>query len=193
MNTFEAVLAVMTGIGLSAACGFRVFVPLLVMSVAAHSGHLELAEGFAWIGALPALIAFSIATALEIAAYYVPWLDNLLDTIATPAAAVAGIIVTAACITDMSPFLRWTLAVMAGGGVALTVQALTATTRGTSTMTTAGAANPLVSTAEVIGSVGVSLLAILVPVLVGVVLLVLAAVVVRRLVLRRRPAAVVAG
>ncbi|HET6442176.1 MAG TPA: DUF4126 domain-containing protein [Phycisphaerae bacterium] len=193
MNAFEAVLAVMAGIGLSAACGFRVFVPLLVMSVAAHSGHLELAEGFAWIGSLPALIAFSIATALEIAAYYVPWLDNLLDTIATPAAAVAGIIVTAACITDMSPFLRWTLAVMAGGGVALTVQALTVTTRGTSTMKTAGAANPLVSTAEAIGSVGVSLLAILVPVLVGVVLLVLAAVVVRRLFLRRRPAAVVAG
>lgn len=193
MNTFEAVLAVMAGIGLSAACGFRVFVPLLVMSVAAHAGHLELAEGFAWIGSLPALIAFSIATALEIAAYYVPWLDNLLDTMATPAAAVAGIIVTAACITDMSPFLRWTLAVMAGGGVALTVQALMVTTRGTSTMTTAGAANPLVSTAEVIGSAGVSLLAILVPALVGVVLLVLAAVVVRRLFLRRRPAAVVAG
>ena len=193
MNTFEAVLAVMAGIGLAAACGFRVFVPLLVMSVAAHSGHLELAEGFAWIGSLPALIAFSIATALEIAAYYVPWLDNLLDTMATPAAAVAGIIVTAACITDMSPFLRWTLAVMAGGGVALTVQALMVTTRGTSTMTTAGAANPLVSTAEVIGSAGVSLLAILVPALVGVVLLVLAAVVVRRLFLRRRPAAVVAG
>ena len=82
----ETLLAISLGIGLSAACGFRVFVPLLVMSVASLSGHLTLAPGFQWIGSYPALVTFSVATFAEIAGYYIPWVDHLLDTIATPAA-----------------------------------------------------------------------------------------------------------
>src|SRR5215475_13958065 len=111
----ETLLSICIGIGLSAACGFRVFVPLLAMSIAALSGHLTLAQGFAWIGSYPTLIAFSVATCLEIAGYYIPWVDHLLDTIATPAAIIAGTIVTASMVTDVSPFLKWTLAVIAGG------------------------------------------------------------------------------
>jgi hypothetical protein len=114
-TTLEIVLSVLVGVGLSAACGFRVFVPLLVISIASKTAHLSLAPGFDWMGSWPALVAFSLATALEITAYYVPWLDNLMDSIATPAAIVAGVIATAACIGDMSPFLKWTLAVIAGG------------------------------------------------------------------------------
>src|SRR5882762_9625453 len=124
----ETVLSLLIGIGLSAACGFRVFVPLLVVSIAAHTGHLKLASGFAWMGSDAALIAFAVATALEIAAYYVPWLDNLLDTLATPAAVIAGTLVTASLATEMSPFLKWTLAVIAGGGVAGLVQGTTVLT-----------------------------------------------------------------
>ena len=90
---------------MSAACGFRVFVPLVVMSIAALTGHLTLAHGFEWVGSYPALVAFAVATCVEIAGYYVPWIDNLLDTIATPAAIIAGTLMTASLVTDLSPFL----------------------------------------------------------------------------------------
>src|ERR1041385_6041987 len=101
----EPVLSFLVGVGLSAACGFRVFVPLLVVSMASSSGHLQLACGFEWMGSTAALIAFATATALEIAGYYLPWVDNLLDTVASPAAIIAGTIVTASLVADMSPFL----------------------------------------------------------------------------------------
>src|SRR5215204_4144976 len=120
--TYEILLSIAIAIGLSAACGFRVFVPCLVMSVAAQAGYLQLASGWEWIGSTPALIAFALAAILEIAAYYVPWLDNLLDTIATPAAVVAGVVATAAVVSGMSPFLTWTLAAIAGGGAAGLIQ-----------------------------------------------------------------------
>lgn len=161
----ETFLSLLVGIGLSAACGFRVFVPLLIASIAAHSGHLKLAAGFAWLGSDAALIAFSLATALEIAAYYVPWIDNLLDTIATPAAIAAGTLITASMVTDMSPFLKWTLAVIAGGGVAGAVQGTTVFTRAISGVGTGGLLNPLVSTLELGGSLIMSTLAIVVPAL----------------------------
>src|SRR5438552_4638510 len=128
----ETLLSICVGIGLSAACGFRVFVPLLVMSIAAASGHLTVASGFQWIGSYPALVAFSVATLLEIAGYYIPWVDNLLDTIAIPAAIIAGTLITASLVTDVSPFLKWTLAIIAGGGVAGMVQGTTVVARGAS-------------------------------------------------------------
>ena len=190
MEIPEAVLSVMLGIGLAAACGFRIFVPLLVMSIAAAAGHLQLSEGFAWIGTWPALVAFAVATTLEIAAYYIPWLDNLLDTVATPAAVVAGVIVVAACVTDMSPYLKWTLAVIAGGGAAGAVQALTVTGRAASTATTGGAANPVVSTVEAGSAAALSTVSVLVPVLAAAVVLTLLGLLVRRIVVRRaRPSA----
>jgi len=161
----EFVLSICIGISLSAACGFRIFVPLMVMSIASLSGHLTLSSGFVWIGTYPALICFAVATIAEICAYYIPWLDNLLDLIATPSAIVAGIIVTASCVTTMSPFLRWTLAIIAGGGIAGMVQALTTLVRGASTATTGGAANPVVSTAEAGGSLVLSSLGIVFPVI----------------------------
>jgi len=160
----ETALSVLVGLGLSAACGFRVFVPLLVASIAARSGHLTLATGFDWMGSDAALIAFGVATALEIGGYYIPWVDHLLDTVATPAAVVAGTLVTASLVTDMSPFLRWSLAVIAGGGIAGTVQVTTVVTRAASTASTGGLANPLVATAELGGSVVTSLMALIVPV-----------------------------
>jgi hypothetical protein len=167
----DIVLSICLGIGLSAACGFRVFVPLLVMSIASLSGHLHLAHGFEWIGSYPALTAFSVATCLEIGGYYIPWLDHLLDTIATPAAVVAGTVAAASVVADMSPFLRWTLAAIAGGGAAGLVQAATVSTRGASLATTGGLGNPVVATLELAGSLVTSLLAIIVPPLVVLLLL----------------------
>jgi hypothetical protein len=185
----ETLTSICLGIGLSAACGFRVFVPLLFMSIASLSGHLQLAHGFEWIGTYPALTAFSVATCLEIGGYYIPWVDHLLDTLATPAAIIAGTIATAAIVTDASPLMKWTLAVIAGGGAAAMVQGTTVVARGASTATTAGLANPVLATAELGGSVITALLAILVPVLLVTVMFVAFVVVGIKLLRRRKSSA----
>jgi hypothetical protein len=159
----ETLIGIAVGIGLSAACGFRVFVPLLVMNLASLSGQLHLSSGFAWIGSYYATIAFSTATIIEILGYYIPWFDHVLDIVATPAAIIAGTVATASIITDMSPFLRWILALIAGGGVAGLVQGTTVVLRAKSSVSTAGMGNPLVSTLELAGSMITAVLAILVP------------------------------
>lgn len=160
----QTLLGIAIGIGLSAACGFRVFVPLLVMNLASLTGHLHLSPGFEWIGSEYATIAFGMATVIEILGYYIPWLDQTLDLIATPAAVIAGTIVTASMVMELSPFLKWTLAIIAGGGVAALIQGTTVALRTKSTALTGGMGNPLVSTAEAIGSMITSLLAIVVPI-----------------------------
>ena len=161
--SMETLLAICAGLGLAAACGFRVFVPLLVMSIAVHAGHLNVSQGMSWIGSTPALVAFSLATALEIGGYYIPWLDHFLDTVATPAAVIAGTIVTASMVTDVSPFLRWTLAVIAGGGIAGTVQGTTVLARGVSLATTGGLGNPIVASLELGGSIFAAIGAVVAP------------------------------
>lgn len=143
------------------------------MSIASLSGHLELSSTFDWIGTWEALIGFGVAAVLEIGAYLIPFLDNALDVIAAPAAGVAGTVLMASSVVEMSPFLKWTLAIVAGGGVAGTVQLFTSATRLASTATTAGLANPAVSVAETGGSAGLSVVAIAVPVLAAVLVVVL--------------------
>lgn len=162
MNTL---LAFFLGIGLAATCGFRVFVPLLGLSVAHHLGVVPLSPGFAWLGSWPATIAFGVATVIEIGAYYVPWLDHLLDVIATPAAVVAGAIVTVSVIGDLSPFVRWPLGVIAGGGVAGIVQGSSVLARGASTATTGGFGNPIVATGELVASIVGTIVSIVLPIL----------------------------
>jgi len=164
----ELALSICLGIGLSAACGFRVFVPLLAMSVAALVGHLGLAAGFEWIGTWPAFACFLTASVLEVAAYYIPWLDNLLDSIATPAAIVAGTIVTAAVMTDMSPLMKWSLALIAGGGAAGVIQTASVALRGTSSLTTGGLANWAVASGELAASVGTAIFSMVLPLLTAV-------------------------
>ena len=160
----DTLLSICIGIGLSAACGFRVFVPPLVMSIASLFGHLTLSPSFEWMGSYTALVVFAVATAIEIAAYYIPWVDNLLDTIATPMAIAAGTFVTASVIPEGDPMLQWTVALIAGGGAAGTIQAFTGIGRLASTMMTGGLGNPLISTIESGGSIILSGLAIAVPV-----------------------------
>ncbi len=160
----ETILSIAMGIGLSAACGFRVFVPFLVINIATLTGYLQLSPDFEWIGSYPATIAFGTATFFEILAYYTPWLDHVLDLITLPAAIVAGTILTASFVTEVSPFLKWTLAIIAGGGTAAITQGATVALRVKSTTLTGGMGNPLISTAEGVGSVITSLLAILIPI-----------------------------
>lgn len=159
----DSILGVLVGIGLSAACGFRVFVPLLGANLAALAGHLQLAGGFEWLGSPFVTAALAVATLLEIGAYYIPWLDNALDTIASPAAVIAGTITTASLAGDASPFMQWALGLIAGGGTAGLVQSGTVLLRGASTGTTAGLANPILSTGELAGSLVTTILALTVP------------------------------
>lgn len=160
----DTLLSICIGIGLSAACGFRVFVPPLVMSIAAIFGHLTLSSNFEWVGTYPALVVFAVATCIEIAAYYIPWVDHLLDLIATPMAIAAGTFVTASLIPDADPMLQWSVALIAGGGSAGTIQAFSGLARLTSTVMTGGLGNALISTLEAGGSLILSGLAIAVPV-----------------------------
>lgn len=154
-------LALCAGVGLSAACGFRVFVPPLVLGLAAKAGLVELSSGFQWIGSWWAIALFSTAMVVEVMAYYVPGLDNLLDSIEVPAAIIAGTVLTSALIpAEISAPLRWVLSIIAGGGAAAAVEATTVTTRAGTTMVTAGCGNGILSTLEFIGSLVVSVLAV---------------------------------
>lgn len=163
------VASVLLGIGLSAAVGFRLFIPFLLMSIASRFGLMELSSGFDWLGSTPALILLGTATVLEVGAYFIPFFDNLLDTIATPAAVVCGTIVMASTVVEMDPLIKWTMAVIAGGGTAGLIKGATATTRVASSTTTGGLGNPVVATVETGGSLVLSVLAIFIPIIAGVV------------------------
>lgn len=161
----ETALGIAMGVGLAAAAGFRVFVPLLIAGAASRMGHLQLAAGFDWFGTTPVLVALATATLVEIVAYSVPWLDHALDVAATPAAVAAGVLASAAVMTDLPASVKWGLALIAGGGAAGIVQGATVLARLKSAVTTGGLANPLVAAAEVSGSVLTAVLAVAMPLL----------------------------
>ena len=163
MSNFDLPLSIVLGVGLAAATGFRVFLPMLIVSGAAYTGHLPLADSFAWLGTTSALTMLGVAAIVEILAYYVPGVDNLLDSLATPAALVAGTIVSAAVMTDVPPMVKWTAAVIAGGGVAGLTQGATAMLRAKSTILTGGIGNAVIATAELVGALLVTLLALAAP------------------------------
>jgi hypothetical protein len=165
MSHMETILAVITGIGLSAACGFRVFVPLFALNLASMYGYIHLAQGFEWIGGYYATIVFALATILEIIAYYVPWLDNIMDAIASPVSIIAGTIATASVITDMPASVKWMVAIIAGGGIAGLLQGSTTALRAKSSLFSGGLGNPLVATLELIGSAVIAFLAIILPII----------------------------
>jgi hypothetical protein len=163
MSQLDVLVSIALGIGLAAAVGFRVFLPLLVVSIAGYFGYLPLSDSFSWLATLPALLMLSVAAILEIAAYYIPGVDNLLDTIATPAALVAGTVVAAAVMADLPPVVKWTTAIIAGGGAAGITQAVTGLLRAKSTVTTGGLGNAAIATGELGGSLLTSLLALFMP------------------------------
>jgi hypothetical protein len=160
----DMALSIALGIALAAATGFRVFLPMLIVSAAAYTGHLQLNDSFAWLGAPSALIMLSVAALVEVLAYYIPVIDNLLDVVSAPAAFVAGTILSAAVMTDMPPMVKWTAAVIAGGGVAGFTRGLTGVLRAHSTVLTGGLGNFVISTAELGGAALISFLALAAPV-----------------------------
>jgi hypothetical protein len=178
-DSLQGLVSIAIGLGLAAACGFRVFTPLLIAGIAAHWGHLPLASGFEWLGSIPALLAFGTATVLEIGAYYFPWLDHALDVAATPAAIMAGMVAAASVVTDLPPLVKWTVTIIGGGGFAGLIQGASVLLRIKSTALTGGLGNPVVATVEAAGSVLTSLLAIVLPLVCLAIVTFLAVVVVR--------------
>jgi Domain of unknown function (DUF4126) len=163
MTGSDLALSIALGVVLAAATGFRVFLPMLIMSGAAYTGHLSLDNSFAWLATPFALTMLGVAALVEVLAYYVPGVDNLLDAVATPAAFVAGTIVSAAVMTDLPPMAKWMAAVIAGGGTASLTQGVTTILRAKSTVVTGGLGNPVIATGELGGSVLLSLLALAAP------------------------------
>ena len=154
MDLLQVILSLSLGLGLAAACGFRVFIPPLMMGVASRFDLYELEGSFVWVGETWAIGVFAMATLVEVGGYYIPWVDNLLDTIATPAAIIGGIFVTSASLEgEMDQSMQWMLAIIAGGSTAGVIQIGTVATRAVSTTTTGGLANPLISTLEALASI----------------------------------------
>jgi len=161
----ETLFSILIGIGLAASVGFRIFVPLFALSLASYSGIIPLNENWEWVGSSTAIIILGVATVVEILAYLIPWFDNLLDMIAVPLAAIAGTAVMVATVSDLDPTITWALAIIAGGGTAAAIKGSTSTTRLASTATTAGIANPVISTVETGTSIVMSVFSIFIPVL----------------------------
>ncbi|WP_404783660.1 DUF4126 domain-containing protein [Altericista sp. CCNU0014] len=164
---FDTLIELMLAIALSSAAGFRVFVPLLVLSAAAVFGHVDLPTDFDWIESPQALGLFAIAALLEILGYAIPWFDHVLDVVATPAAILAGTVMTASLAPEMDPLVKWTLALVAGGGTAGLTKGMMNLLRGTSTAATGGLANPIFAALELLVAATLSTLAVTVPIAAG--------------------------
>ncbi|MDE0146108.1 MAG: DUF4126 domain-containing protein [Nitrospira sp.] len=164
MDHIETILGILIGFGLSVACGFRLLIPLLSLSIADQTGYLELAEGFTWLGDWPALIGLSIATTCEVITSKVPVAAEILDYVEAPFVVGAGIMLELSMITDLPPFLEWGLAVIAGGSAGL-VHAGDAFLRPFVGGFTAGFGEPVFSAGEDVGSGIFSILAVTLPML----------------------------
>jgi len=171
--TIETILSIFLGLGLAASAGFRVFLPLFALSVASYFNVIPLNESWAWVGGIPAIITLGIAMIAEILAYYIPFIDNALDFIATPLAAIAGTAAMASTLIHLDPMLTWGLAIIAGGGTATAMQGMTSVTRLASSVKTAGIGNPVVSTAETGTAITLSAFAIFLPILAIIIVVVL--------------------
>lgn len=159
------ILSAFIGIGLAAASGFRVFLPMFAVSLASYLGWIPISDNFEWLSGLPTLITTGVATIIEIVAYYIPVVDNFLDTITIPLATIAGSILFASQFMELGTFPQWALALIAGGGTAATIASGFAGTRAASTATTAGIGNNMVATTETAGAGLMSVLAIFLPVI----------------------------
>ncbi|MGB5420273.1 DUF4126 domain-containing protein [Algibacter sp.] len=171
--TFETIISICLGIGLSASVGFRVFLPLFALSLASYFDVWQLNESWQWISNTTALITLGAATLVEIFAYFIPYIDNLLDGIAVPLAALAGTAIMLSTLADLSPVITWSLAIIAGGGTAAAVAGTSSATRLASTVSTGGIANPIVSTIETGTSIVMSIISIFIPALAIILVIIL--------------------
>lgn len=184
--TSETIISIFLGVGLAASAGFRIFLPLFALSLASYFGVWELNQNWQWIGSVAAVITLGAATIFEIFAYFIPFVDNLLDSLAIPLAAIAGTAVMVSTVADLEPVVTWSLAIIAGGGTATAIKGAGATGRLASTTTTGGLANPLVSTVETGTAMVVSAASIFAPIL-AVVMVIIILTIIFRIYRRLRP------
>ena len=191
MNEFDIILALCMGLGLAAASGFRVFLPPFLLSIAVRADAVDVDltnSSLEYFDSNVAVILLGVATIAELAAYYVPWVDNLLDSIASPAAVVAGTGMTAVVLEgNTDPVIQWSLAIITGGGVSAAVQGATVVTRGVSTAITGGVGNPVVSTGENIASLILTILAIVLAPLAAILVVILFAMIVKKTLNKAKP------
>jgi hypothetical protein len=164
-ESFDMLFSIALGIGLAAATGFRVFLPLLVAGLSARAGYVPLIDSFSWLQSTPALIALGTAAGVEALAFYVPGVDHILDVLAGPLAVIAGVLVSTSVMVDLPAEARWPIALIAGGGIAGVTKTTAALIRAKSTAFTGGLGNPIVSTAETGGAAAISILAIAAPII----------------------------
>ena len=164
-SSLGPLISVALGIGLAAATGFRVFLPLLAVALAARFDVIPLNDTFAWLDSTAAIVTLGTASVLEVLAYYVPGVDHALDLLASPATLVAGTLASASVMADIPPAVLWPIAIIAGGGVAGLTKGTTAVVRAKTGVATVGLGNPVVATVETAGATVLSVLAIAVPLL----------------------------
>ncbi|MGB5172520.1 DUF4126 domain-containing protein [Eudoraea sp.] len=173
--TSETIISIFLGVGLAASAGFRVFLPLFALSLASHFGVWELNEHWQWIGSMFAVITLGIATVIELLAYFIPWVDNVLDSASLPLAGIAGTAVMVSTIANLDPVVTWSLAIIAGGGTATAIKGASAAGRLTSTVSTGGLTNPLISAIESGTAMVVTTASIFAPILAMILVIVILA------------------
>ncbi len=171
--TSETIISIFLGIGLAASAGFRVFLPLFALSMASYFGIWDLNDNWEWIGSLASVLTLGVATVIEIFAYFIPWVDNLMDGIAIPLAAIAGTAVMVSTIANLDPVVTWSLAIIAGGGAATAIKGASATGRLAATATTGGIGNPVVSVVETGTAAVVSAASIFAPIIAAVLVIII--------------------
>lgn len=164
----QTITATALGIALAACCGFRVFVPMLVAGLASKFHIFNFSDSFSWLSSTPALVALGAATVVEIAAYYVPFIDNILDTVAAPAAGIAGTLLATSVIPIDNEWMKWIIGIVAGGGGASLISSGTGLLRLFSSKATLGTGNAVVATGENTAAIGGSILAFLIPIIMAI-------------------------
>ena len=183
MEAYSLISSIFLAFGLSAACGFRIFIPPLTYGLLYKADLVQLGEGWDWVGNDWVIAVLALAALIEIIGNLVPWIDNLLDVLATPTAIFAGTTLSAVSLSEIDPGLKWMLSVMSGVLVTGGFQLSTVTLRGFSSIFTGGLLNPIISFIEDIISLGISIAIILSP-LIGILIVILIALFLRSFYIR---------
>jgi hypothetical protein len=163
--------AVLTGIGLAGAAGLNAYIPLMVVGVLIHTGHLTVGAPFNALGQTPILIVLAVLLAVEFFADKVPGVDSVNDVIATVIRPAAGAFLAAGSLGTLTNLPPW-VGVAAGIITAGTVHGVKATSRPVINVGTAGIGGPTVSVVEDVVALVASLLAIVAPLLLAIVVVI---------------------
>ena len=165
MEATTLVTGLCMGLALAATCGLRAFLPLFVVSLLSHLGHIELSDGFEWMSSTSAVAGLGAAVLLELLADKIPVVDHVLDTVADVVKPLAAMVAAASVMTELDPMLSTVVGLVLGGTMAQGVHLVKAKLRLLSSALTATVANPFVSIIEDILALMATILAFLLPVL----------------------------